>query len=258
MFRFFRTKSLPGFGPLQDGGVRANNPLSIALKESTLIWPGRTKPDLLVSVGTGYTAPERQPRRTKPGGILHDGAVARLIRATVSSPSMDGEQAFLEALNYVSSHLRADIHRVNHLLHGPLPWLDDVEKLDGLAESSFSVPDGLVRAVLVTGTLFFELDGSPTRRQGTIFCEGSILCTSAQPRKLIGRILAEIPGAEFQIDHQGPLGPVGEDNGCHDCGYYRKKVSFTVNSLDETLTIQVGNAESQTRLGGFPKSVQKS
>jgi hypothetical protein len=151
---------------------------------------------------------------------------------------MDGEQAFLEALNYVSSHMRADIYRVNQLLHGPLPWLDDLEKLDGLAESSFSAPDELVQAVLGTGTLFFELDGCPTTRQGTIFCEGSILCTSTQPRKLIGRILAEIPGAEFQIDHQRPLGLVGEDNGCHLCGYYRKKVSFTVNSLDETLTIQ--------------------
>ncbi|KAJ5453744.1 uncharacterized protein N7458_004997 [Penicillium daleae] len=74
---------------------------------------------------------------------------------------------------------------------------------------------------------------------------------------MIGRILAEIPGAEFQIDRQGPLGSIGEDNGCHDCGYYRKKVSFTVTSLEETLTIQVGNTESQTRLGGFPKSVQK-
>jgi hypothetical protein len=207
-------------------------------------------------VGTGYTAPERQPRHPRAGGIVHDGAVARLIRATVSSPSMDGEQAFLEALNYVSSPMRADIYRVNQLLHGPLPWLDDVEKLDGLAESSFNVPDELVRAVLVTGTLFFELDGCPTTRQGTIFCEGSILCTSTQPRKLIGRILAEIPGAEFQIDHQGPLGLVGEDNGCRLCGYYRKKVSFTVCSLDEALTIRVGNTESRTRLGGFPKSVQ--
>ncbi|KAJ5146619.1 uncharacterized protein N7515_001183 [Penicillium bovifimosum] len=254
---FFRTKSLPGFGPLQDGGVRANNPLSIALKESTLIWPGRNRPDLLVSVGTGYTAPERQFRHTRPGGILQDGAVARLIRATVSSPSMDGEQAFLEAQNYVSSHMRADIYRVNKLFHGPLPWLDDVEKLAELAESTFCVPDELVRAILVTGTLFFELDGCPTMRQGTIFCEGSILCTSTQPRKLIGRILAEIPGAEFQIDHQGPLGLVGEDNGCQDCGYYRKKVSFAVNSLDEPFTIQISNAGSQTRLGGFPKSVQK-
>lgn len=112
------------------------------------------------------------------GGILHDGAVARLIRATVLSPSIDGEQAFLEALNYVSSYMRADIYRVNQLLRGPLPWLDDVEKLDVLAELSFSVPDELVRAVLVTGTFFFELDGCPTTRQRTIFCEGSILCIS--------------------------------------------------------------------------------
>jgi hypothetical protein len=40
---------------------------------------------------------------------------------------MDGEQAFLEALSYVSSHTRADIYRLNQLLCGPLPWLDDVD-----------------------------------------------------------------------------------------------------------------------------------
>lgn len=257
MCRFFRTKNLPGFGPLQDGGVRANNPLSIALKESTLIWPGRSKPDLLVSVGTGYSAPERQPHHTGSGGVLRDGAVARLIRAAVSSPSMDGEQAFLEALNYVSCEMRANIHRVNQRLLGSLPWLDDVDQLAGLAESSFSVPDALVRAVLVTGTLFFELDGCPAMRQGVFFCEGSVLCTSTRPRNVIERILAEIPEAEFQIDHQGPLGSVGEDDGCCECGYYRKRVSFTVQSLDEVLTLQIGNPGSQTRLGGFPKSVQR-
>jgi hypothetical protein len=155
---------------------------------------------------------------------------------------MDGEQAFLEALNYVSSHMRADIYRVNQLLHGPLPWLDDVEKLDGLAESSFSVPDELVRAVLVTGTLFFELDGCPTTRQGTIFCEGSILCTSTQPRKLIGRILAEIPGAEFQIDHQGPLSLVGEDNGCHLCGYCTIAKRYHSRSIVSTKLSQFKSA----------------
>lgn len=203
--RFFRTKNLPGFGPLQDGGVRANNPLSIALKESTLIWPGRSKPDLLVSVGTGYSAPERQPHHTGSGGVLRDGAVARLIRAAVSSPSIDGEQAFLEALNYVSCEMRANIHRVNQRLHGSLPWLD-VDQLAGLAESSFSVPDALVRAVLVTGTLFFELDGCPAMRQGVFFCEGSILCTSTRPRKVIELILAEIPGAEFRSTTTDRLG----------------------------------------------------
>jgi len=53
---------------------------------------------------------------------------------------------------------------MNQLLYRPLPWLDDVEKLDSLAKLLFNVPNELVRAVLVTGIFFFELDGCPTTR----------------------------------------------------------------------------------------------
>ncbi|KAJ5100808.1 hypothetical protein N7456_006860 [Penicillium angulare] len=254
---FFGVKKLPGFEPLQDGGVRANNPLSIALKECALIWPDKEKPDLVVSVGTGYVKATCRPDLAQPSGILRDGAVARLIRAFALSPSMDGEQAFLEALNYIASPMRANIYRVNQLLVEPLPWLDDVTALAKLAESSFIVPDELVQTILVTGSFFFELDKYPTMKQGAIFCEGSILCTNTQPGNLVSRILAEIPGAEFQTNRQAPLGLVAEDNGCSVCGYYRKKVSFTVNSLDETFTLQIANRSLRQRLGGFPKSVQK-
>lgn len=180
----------------------------------------------------------------------------RLIRATASSPSMDGEQAFLEALNYVSDPVREDIYRVNQQLEEPLPWLDDVGKLAELAQPSFHVSDDLVRAILVTGAFFFELDDYPTARQGTICCQGSILCAGPRPRELVSRVLAEFPGAEFQIDHQGGLGSVEESTGCSECGYYRKKVSFAVKSLDEVFTIQIANSCFKRRLGGFPKTVQ--
>ncbi|CAG8892845.1 unnamed protein product [Penicillium nalgiovense] len=51
---YFQPKELPGLC-LQDGGVRANNPLAIALRESSIIWPMAKRHDLLLSVGTGFS-----------------------------------------------------------------------------------------------------------------------------------------------------------------------------------------------------------
>ena len=255
IFRFFQTKNLPGFGPLQDGGVRANNPLSIALRETAMIWPAKERHDLLISVGTGYARPESGARNRTLGSIFQDGAISRVVRATVSSPSMDGEQAFLEALNYVPGHMRADIFRLNLPFPGPLPRLDEVEKLVDLSRSPFSVPDDLVRAILVTGFFFFELDELPKAEERVFSCSGSILCSSAQPGKVVERVGTEIPDAEFRIQGKISLGPIEKDQLCTVCNYYRKRVSFTVNSLDEVFTLQVANSITQQKLGGFPTSI---
>ncbi|KAJ5593512.1 hypothetical protein N7537_010416 [Penicillium hordei] len=250
---FFQTKTLPGFGPLQDGGVRANNPLAISLKESATIWPAHGTHDLVLSVGTGVSSSEVKAEDAPLGGILQDGAVPRIIRATMSSPSMDGEQGFYEALNYVPDPMRAHIFRLNHALPWPLPRLDDVDKLVDLAGLSYSVPDELVRAILATGFLFFELDQIPIRKQGNFYCEGSILCSSPNASGLIKKVLAEFPSPRFQTADGYHLGLIGNDDECHGCGYYRKKVAFTVNSLEEVISIEIANSSFQHKIGGFPK-----
>ncbi|KAJ5865430.1 Acyl transferase/acyl hydrolase/lysophospholipase [Penicillium soppii] len=252
---FFQTKTLPRFGPLQDGGVRANNPLAIALKESATIWPSHGTPDLLVSVGTGLSIPEYKAQDTPLGSILQDGAVPRIIRAAMSSPSMDGEQGFSEALNYVPDRMRAHIFRLNHALPWPLPRLDDVDRLIDLAESSYSVPDKLVRAILATGFLFLELDEIPIKMQGSFYCEGSILCSSPDAGDLIKRVLLEFPGARFQTGSGYHLGLIANDDECRGYGYYRKKVAFTVNSLEEIISIEIANSSFRHKIGGFLKSM---
>ncbi|KAJ5291406.1 hypothetical protein N7478_000657 [Penicillium angulare] len=254
---FFQTKNLPGFGPLQDGGVRANNPLSIALGEAVVIWPTKTRHDLLVSVGTGYTRPEGSDGNPLIRGILKDGAISRMIRAMMSSPAMDGEQAYLEALNYVPDHMRSNIYRLNLPLSGPLPRLDDVGKLIELGRSSFEVPDTLVRAILVTGLFFFELDENPKAEEGSIHCRGSVLCASPQPRKAVERVCAEVPHAEIRMQGKCSLGSIEESHICSMCNYYRKVISFTVKSLDEVFTLEVVNSSFQQKIGGFPTSVKR-
>jgi hypothetical protein len=71
--------------------VRANNPLAIVLKESAIIWPLRGTYDLVVLVGIGLSSSEAKAQDTPMGSILKDGVVPRIIRAAMSSPSMDSE-----------------------------------------------------------------------------------------------------------------------------------------------------------------------
>ncbi|KAI2791717.1 hypothetical protein POX_c04591 [Penicillium oxalicum] len=219
---FFRAKSLVGFGPMQDRGVRANNPLAIALKESTVIWPSAKKHDLLLSVGTGYSLPASEPTRG-PFNALREGALPRMIRAMISSLCIDGRQGYHEALNYIPELASSDIFR----------------------------------AILATAFFFFELDDIPVKGHGAYFCRGSILCSRENTPTIVKGVLAEFPGARFRTAQDYHLGPVGEHDGCSDCGYYRKKVAFSVGSLQEEFTIQIcGNTSSQM-IGGFPKSVQQ-
>ncbi|KAJ5369970.1 uncharacterized protein N7496_006062 [Penicillium cataractarum] len=240
---FFKAKKLPGFGSFQDGGVRANNPLAIALKESAIIWPNAGKHDLIVSIGTGSTA-DGVVSETNCKSAIRDSAVPRLIRAFMASPSMDGEQGFFEALNFVPDHMRADIHRLDHVLPAHLPRLDDVSKLTELSKLSFSVSDNL-------------MDQIPLLKQGSFICQGSILCKGPRPRSVIRQLIEELPGARFQVAQGIDLGPIDEDHGCYECGYYRKKVSITVNSLEERFIIEIASSGAGQRIGGFPKSAKE-
>ncbi|OQE13585.1 hypothetical protein PENSTE_c053G00066 [Penicillium steckii] len=252
---FFKTKDLSGFGPLQDGGVRANNSMSIALRESNVIWRSARGYDLFISVGTGFTDPKLVLDNHSSGNPFRDAAVSRLFRVTMFSPTMDGEQAFQEALNYVPDNMMGSIFRLNQAVDCPLPRLDELEKLEVLRGMTYNVPDDLASAVLVTGCFFFELDEFPTPQNGSYHCQGSILCRTQHPRSIVSRVIEGFPGGSYQTSRGYNLGLLGEDNGCRECGYYRKKVSFFVKSLEEVISIKIANSAFRRTIGGFPVSM---
>ena len=253
---YFQTKTLPGLGLLQDGGVRANNPLAIALRESGIIWPMAKRHDLLLSVGTGFsTSTPSDP--TGFLGRIWEGALPRLFRAMMSSPSMDGKQGFLEALNYLPHLSTPDIFRLDQAIDGTLPELDDVCSLEAMSNMDFAVPDGLVRAILASALFFFELDESPAQGNASFHCRGSVLCSQPNSAKILQRILVEFPGARFQSSQDHDLGSIDPVDICQSCGYFRKRVAFRVASLDERFSIEIANDTFRERIGGFPKSAQE-
>ncbi|CAI7631371.1 unnamed protein product [Penicillium pancosmium] len=194
-----------GLGPLQDGGVRANNPLSIALRESSVIWPAAERHDLLLSVGTGWSSVIHETSSACRSRI-REGALPRLLRAWMFSPSMDGKQSYFEALNYLPRLSKPDIFRLDHEIHGPIPELDDINSLEKILKMNFIVPDSLVRAVLATAMFFFELDENPVRSHDSFQCRGSILCARPGAFSILQRVLVEFPAARFQTSHGCDLG----------------------------------------------------
>lgn len=131
------------------------------------------------------------------GNKVWNSAIPRLIRAAISSPSIDGRQGFLEALNFVPDHIREDIHRLDHILPYNLPRLDNLDRIIELFKVIYKVPDNLVRTLLVTGFFFFEADQTLTLEQGAFYYEGSILCKGPKSKCVVERVIREFPRARF-------------------------------------------------------------
>ncbi|CAG8923635.1 unnamed protein product, partial [Penicillium nalgiovense] len=235
---------------------RANNPLAIALRESSIIWPMAKRHDLLLSVGTGFsTSPPSRP--TGILGRIWEGPLPRLFRAMMCSPSMDGKQGFLEALNYLPHLSTPDIFRLDQAIDGTLPGLDDVCSLEAMSNMDFAVPAELVRTILASAMFFFELDETPIQGNASFRCRGSVLCSRPNPAEILQRVLVEFPGARFKSGQDLDLGSIDLVDICQSCGYFRKRVDFRVTSLDEMVSIEIANDTCRERIGGFPKSAQE-
>lgn len=226
------------------------------MKESTVIWPNAGKQDLLLSIGTGSSS-KLFYSESQCGHAVRDSAIPRLIRAALASPSMDAEQGYFEALNLVPTLMQGGIHRLDHVFSERLPRLDEVDKIEKLSQENFSVTNELVQALLIVGFLFFEFDHFPAFKQGSLICHGSILCKGTAPRAVLKQMNYEFPGADFETQNGQHLGRLDEDDGCMDCGYYRKKVKFSLSSLEEYFTIVIKGTSSHQKLGGFPASAKE-
>ena len=254
-FRFFSAQYLPGFGPMQDGGLRANNPVLIALRESTIVWPSRGRFDILISVGTGFRPLASDQEDTPSRSILYDGFIPRLLRSFWFSPAMDGEEGWNSALDVLPEEQRADAHRLNRPLGDNIPDLDAAERLTELRDLPYTIPDDVAQAFLAAGFLF-ELDELPTDTKGGHQCRGSILCARPNAYASVECALKEFPGACFAMLDGASLGRVDDDDGCRVCGYYRKRVTFRVTSLHETLALVITSRWRHRRIAGFPNSIQ--
>jgi len=115
---------LKHLGTFQDGGLRHNNPLSVALWESKFLWPTKGMPDFALSLGTGTSSSASVAAKQGPLSPVRDRFVSRLFRTFMSS--MDGGKAWSELINTISADSRERFHRLNLTLTCHEPSIDDV------------------------------------------------------------------------------------------------------------------------------------
>lgn len=192
--RYFTPKHLTDAGTLQDGGIRANCPLRPALRESEIIWPWATRPDLIVSVGTGYAAEAPATRLEDNRRRRHDGFIERAIRIFLSSPAMDARRGWQDALDSIPAAVKKDVYRLDREITGKLPELDDAQALDKLGEFEYLILDELIQAWLAK-SFFFELDEEPILVNGNYDCQGSVLCCKYDAAGIVQQIMTWFPNA---------------------------------------------------------------
>jgi hypothetical protein len=252
--RYFTPKHLPGIGTLQDGGVRANCPLRAALRESEIIWPSAQRPDLVVSIGTGYALDETTTSADTPDRLPRGRFLERAVRTFLSSPAVDGRRGWQDAWDSIPEAVRPDTFRLDRVVTGNLPELDDARALGELGEFDYRIPEELTRAWLAK-SFFFELDEEPTMAHGYHECRGSILCCKYGAPDILQQVSSLFPGAHVEFSDGTNLGALDDHQGCSTCGYYRKRVSLRVPSIHETVQLGVWDETGNSAIGGFPTSI---
>ncbi|KAI2839628.1 hypothetical protein CBS11350_7459 [Aspergillus niger] len=252
---YFTPKYIEGLGTFQDGGVSVNCPLRTAMRESEILWPSRKRPDLVVSIGTGYAPEERSVDEDSTHSFLRGGFIGRAIRTFLSSPAVDGRRGWKDALDSVPQEVKKDVFRLDRILPGALPELDDIQAIDELDKYDYRISEELTKAWFAKA-FFFELDEEPASLQNHYECRGSILCCKYDAAGIVKQVATRFPAARFALSRGSSLGDVDGENGCSKCGYYRKRVSFKVSNLNETVELGVTGSTGFSPIGGFPTSIQ--
>jgi hypothetical protein len=200
-----------------------NNPADVALRLVPALTKGHYRPDIVVSIGTGFekrlrpshSGPQPPMQVTLP---LMD-LLRRLGASMGDNIVTDGEKSYkhmVAARSEVASRFR----RLNVPLLQGCPSLDDASSIPRLIEeaTAYFQSDPTMQEVLdctISSLFYFEVSSRPIRRGTHVSFCGRILC-DIKPgdglEHLIGAL--RVRGAEFSINGKfTALDRVGEWNG---------------------------------------------
>ncbi|OBT60276.1 hypothetical protein VE03_10316 [Pseudogymnoascus sp. 23342-1-I1] len=175
---YFTTKTILGFGKFQDGGIRHNNPIQLALDELEALHhedPLAKRSALKVSLGTGKSG--KGITYSDPDSWWRDRWFFRLGRTLLSAINSEEKSnemhqrelkcARKSQAGEISRH--GEYFRFDVTFDGEEPELDDVSKmpeLKALASDAIQ-PSSLTRLAncLVANLFVFELDSGITIRK---------------------------------------------------------------------------------------------
>lgn len=261
MFRYFEPADLGSMGIFQDGCLKHNNPIRMAMWEIERIWPPGTTTDVVVSMGTGTKPPQQISRLSSTGRLSTDRFMSRLFKSFASS--IDGENRWQDVLNSVALNKRADFFRLNVVLDKE-PDIDDVGALGDLREqvelqADIGLMQDVVRALLISA-FYFEIDRAPVyeKTARAYRCYGRILCRG-QPRRIVSALSRlHLRTLELTISGNPPQAFLPNEHVCETCDQFCYHVTFLVRQV-RTEVVELGIREGEVwsrKLSGFPQTIE--
>ena len=253
----FKPARIDAIGMFQDGGLKHNNSVNLALWECRRIWPAVERPDLVVSLGTGTDKEIEGPAAPNVRHVLQDGFIPRLYRSFLSS--LDGQGTWQELINALDPAVREDYFRLNISLPGHALPIDDTECMEELRERVYLCPRvsddvQLTAEAMLASMFFFELSESPVRGRNFWRCTGLIKCR--KPGSVIAKAVARLHHSAslfFTADYHQMIGPFNPlQDTCSVCQRYVKRVSFSIRHPSEKTTICLQADSRQRKISGFP------
>ena len=255
----FETIEIPNVGSFQDGGLKRNNPVRLALWESRLIWPLIARPDFVLSLGTGT---DICPQPTAPSfrHIWRDGFVPRTYRWLRGI--IDGEDEWRNIINDIDKKHRDSFMRLNISLPNGATAMDDLNQVENLSQEvllQFQTRGDDLKAAtnLLLSRLFFELDTLPAfTGHGLYRCQGTIRCRLSgfalvQAAKALG-----LEYVSFVLNGETLASTDLQGHVCKACHRFSVPLDFYVRHLDQVLTLSIRTNGSERDLSAFPQCIE--
>ena len=245
-------------GSFQDGGLRHNNPIRVALSEVKQIWPQEVTPDFVLSLGTGKEA--ESPTSTSPlRSRFRDGFVPRLVRSLVYS--LNTENPWRELMNHLDDATKTSYVRLNIPFQlGEKIRLDDTSKIEYLMSSvreqkgSVQQQQSIILSLLAS-CFYFELKKRPHFQGGCFEVSGFLRCR-ADARKIL-TTLHKFSSSVQVVTALASFGQLDETFICSTCHRLTKSLAFQVNSITDTIKIELATQDGDRRqISGSPNSMQ--
>lgn len=177
-----------------DGGIYFNNPVEVALREHSLIWPDNQPdtPDIVLSLGTGYLVTRKQRVNEQASrGVISYFKLLRQIAVDHVKSSQNSEDQWHAVMDRVPKGLKSRFMRQTCWFSTNLPKLDDVTRLEELInETKMQRSHSEIRDIanrLIASCFYFEPvpDGVKKNEDGSVTIVGTIRCRFAPTTRAI-------------------------------------------------------------------------
>lgn len=233
----FTPHNIAGLGTFQDGGLWQNNPLALALSEAREMWPSANRPDVALSIGTGFYKSTKsstpaaeacleethsQSSRDNMNDLVNTSdhiivyllwkvcfiaSFLRFLLSLMDSPDMDSDkcQRYISRHGLAEHQARERTFRLDIAFPMECPRLDDLASMRDIrreAVNQFSHNPDIQRVadLLISGLFFLELTERPCRHNTYVSFRGHILC-DVNPGAELQRLLLVLleHGSMFEV-----------------------------------------------------------